>query len=329
MTNKVKHISTSEKISYNFLWLKDQFLSLFTKNSCEKRNDISLQIITRMRELPDTNFIKVDTYEDFSALGLNKFLNEYVKKGKPVVIKGFAKDWECVKKWNPEYLSQNFGEEKLPFLDNLDSEYVYQEKSLSDIFKEIESGSLKYAKFTGLLRKRPELLDDFDMLSLKKLQGTPHIKSSAQLFIGGKGTKTHIHTAISSVSFIQVYGSKSWYTLSKEWTQLLNPIIDNQPQLMASPFFDDLLNGDSGRLIKKLPIIEVNLESGDYFYNPAWVWHAVENKSTSIGAAIRWIPLHNFLIAPFLTFIVFVKQLSFLKNLKKHTKGEYFPTKWP
>jgi len=320
-----------EYFNYYKNWISEQLLSYFVnipKNK-SKKEDMAHKLLERISQSEEIPIQQVDTYNSMEELGESNFLLNYVIPGKPVVIKGMAKDWPCVKNWSLDYFSEKFGDEKLPFLESQTGEYNYVEYPLRDICKEIEDGSRKYAKFSNLILKYPELINDFDRDFMNSTCAVRNLESSIQLFIGGAGTTTNIHTAISNVSFVQVHGNKKWLTLPKEWTPVLNPVVDTQPQFMASEFFNNLNSDENKHITKKLPFIEVNLEAGDFFFNPAWTWHAVENTSTSIGVAFRWVPLRAAIQSPILTTMVILKQLGYVFNMKNHTKGQYFPEKWP
>jgi len=320
-----------EYFNYYRYWITEQLTSylITTPSHKSKKENMANKFLERIEDWPETDIQPVDTYQSIDDISPHEFLTKYVIPGKPVVIKGVAKQWPCVKNWSLKYFEDKFGDEMLPFLESQTGEYNYVEYPLRQICHEISNGSRKYAKFSNLILKHPELVDDFDREFMNSTCAVRNLESSIQLFIGGAGTTTNIHTAISNVSFIQVHGNKRWLTLPKEWTPVLNPVVDTQPQFMANEFFDNLNSEENSYITKKLPFIEVNLEAGDFFFNPAWTWHAVENTSTSIGVAFRWVPFRALIQSPILSAMVVLKQLSYMLNMKNHTKGQYFPTKWP
>jgi hypothetical protein len=54
--------------------------------------------------------------------------------------------------------------------------------------------------------------------------------------------------------------------------------------------------------------IEVILEPGDLYFNPAFCWHYVENLSTSISVAFRSTPLRAIYKTPFLSMIILLAE---------------------
>ncbi|WP_127718507.1 cupin-like domain-containing protein [Halobacteriovorax sp. HLS] len=264
-------ISIFEYIIYYSLWIIEQLVSYIF--NIPKRYSLKVRfsqsLLKKLEKNDDTIIKKVDTYK-MGELSDADFIKNYVLPGKPVVIKSVAKNWPCCKEWSLDFFRQNYGEENLPFLDSNSDDYIYKEAPLKQICEDIEAGSTKYAKFSGLILKYPKLLDYFDKTFMKSTLAVRHLESSVQLFIGGKKSSTNIHTAISNVSFIQVHGNKKWLTLPKDWTPILNPIIDTQPQFMADPIFNNLDENSRKGIIAKLPFIKVELEAGDFFFNPAY-----------------------------------------------------------
>ena len=323
--------SKVEALQFYLKWAKEQ-LKYYSKHYSpdSSQKDILAEKFKQQLSLKSNiNIESVDTYNSVEELDYKDYIDQYVKLGKPVVIKGVAQNWKCVQNWSLGFFENNYGSETLPFLETGTDKFSYREKDLRSICNEIRTGSTNYAKFSNLLLKYPSLLDDFDLEFIRETKAIKFIDSSVQLFIGGPNTTTNLHTAISNVSFIQVFGTKKWLTLPKEWTPLVNPQIDDQPQFMANQHFNNLNDFQDREFLKKIPFKEVILEPGDFFFNPAYNWHCVENTTTSIGVAFRWVPYRALIQSPTLTFFVFLKQLSSIFNLKQHTKGNYFPEKWP
>jgi hypothetical protein len=323
-------ITNLDYFIYYSLWIFEQTLLYVIKipQNRSLKHKYSNYLISKLHKLPVSPIKNVDTFNE-GELSEEDFIKNYVKPGKPVVIKGIAKEWKCCKEWSLEFFNKKYGEELLPFLETNSDKYIYNEAPLSRICDEISMGSTNYAKFSGLIIKFPELLNYFDKSYIRSSLAIRHIESSVQLFIGGRNSATNIHTAISNVSFIQVHGKKEWLTLPKSWTPILNPVVDTQPQFMAHSFFNNLDENSRNKTTERMPFIRVKLEAGDFFFNPAYTWHSVKNTSTSIGVAFRWVPYRAILQSPIMTTLVALKQLSFVSKMTNHTKGQYFPSKWP
>lgn len=296
----------------------------------QKKNELAERFRERLAQMDDQEIVPVDTYNSLDELSHEDLLKKYIGPGVPVIIKGGAKEWGATKKWDLEFFRENYSETLLPFLPSKgEGEAIYEERRVDEICREIQNGSRKYVKFSNFLLKNKEMLKEFDVKQIEKINSVKYHPSSVQLFMGGAGTKTTIHTALSNVTFVQVHGTKRWLTLPKEWTPVLNPIVDHEPQLMADDYIYDIGKKEIEFLTRKMPFKEVLLEPGDIYFNPAYLWHHVENVTTSIGVAFRWISYKAIMRSPVLTSLVLLSQLPFSFKMTDHTKGNYFPNRWP
>lgn len=295
----------------------------------QKKTELAKRFWDRLEKLPDQPMGIVDTYLP-GQISHEDLVRKYISQGIPVILKGAAKEWGAVKRWSPEFFAERYGDTKLPFLASKgEAGAVYEERRVDEICKEIRSGSRKYVKFSNLLLKNRELLDDFDVAQIEKINSVKHMPSSIQLFMGGAGTKTTIHTALSNVTFVQTHGIKRWLTLPKEWTPVMNPLVDREPQFMADDYICDVESEAIKHLTRKMPFKVVLLEAGDIYFNPAFLWHHVNNDTTSIGVAFRWMSYKALIRNPVLTSLVLLSQVPMMLRLDQHTKGQYFPNKWP
>lgn len=297
----------------------------------KKKNELAKRFWSRLEQMEDQTITPVDTYQSINDISLEDLTRKYLTPGIPVIIKGAAKEWGAIKKWNLDFFANNYGDTMLPFLESKgEGDNRYVEKRVDEICREIGNGSRKYVKFSNVILKNKELRDDFDIKQIERINSVKkHVPASIQLFMGGPGTKTTIHTALSNVTFVQVYGTKRWLTLPKEWTPIMNPLVDREPQFMADDYICDVESPKIKHLTRKMPFKEVFLEAGDVYFNPAFLWHHVANDSTSIGVAFRWVSYRAVMRAPILTSLVMMSQLPTIMKLLDHTKGKYFPTKYP
>src|ERR1700676_5283055 len=50
-------------------------------------------------------------------LSRKEFLNEYVLKNRPVVLKDACQDWKAIGKWTPEFFKENYGTKTVPVVE--------------------------------------------------------------------------------------------------------------------------------------------------------------------------------------------------------------------
>lgn len=108
---------------------------------------------------------------------------------------------------------------------------------------------------------------------------------SWQLFMGGPGTGTATHNAVSNNLFVQLHGVKRWVLYPPGHSPVLDP-----PRLGAPYFFsrlDPQADAPDPRLAR-LDGYDVTLRPGDVLFNPSFWWHRVVHETASIGVGFRW-----------------------------------------
>jgi lysine-specific demethylase 8 len=273
---------------------------------------------------------KLKPLASYTSISEKDFTENFLIPGRPVVIRGAAKNWGAVGKWTPRWFAENYPEQKHPFVDPESKGYGFKELTFREIADEIEKGSKSYVKFSNLLHTTQELEKDFDMSLIERYRGVRHLASGKQLFMGGKGTNSGMHAALANVFFIQVYGRKRWLLLPEEWAPVINPQVDRQPHFLVQEELMFPYDCENDQIFSRLEYTEVILEPGDFYFNPAFCWHYVENLSTSIGLGFRWIPLRAFYRSPLLSSVITMSQYpaSFMRVFQ-NTRGKYFPKRWP
>lgn len=270
------HLFGNQVPSNRFINQRKRVSSLATSNFQEKK------VIGILK--------KVDRVKNISDYDLKK---NYISKGIPVVMEGKAKDWECVKKWSPDWLLENYCDDKVSIFnastqDMTDVNYNVEETTLKDVLNAMKEGdSSKYSRFNRILYDHPELIEGFDWKWLYNMRNTISSGKTFQVFIGGKGTKTSLHAASEHNLFTQVYGNKHWYLYPPENDIILDPPITR------TPYFHSMFNPDNPDFktfpnAKYLETWECELKSGDILFNPPSWWHHVTNLNNSIGVGFRW-----------------------------------------
>ena len=228
-----------------------------------------------------------------SNISIKDLKKDYMDKGLPVILSGFAKDWSALKEWTPEKLSTRFGEDPVSLIDTTTNgsnglDYAFEDSDLKTVIQAmIDGDTSKYSRFNRLLYDHPELLKDFDYKWLYKMRCLISSGKTFQVFMGAKGTRTQLHAASEHNLFTQVYGKKHWYIMSAKYDIALNPPVN------GAPYFYTELDPDSPDLnlfphFKNMEILECTLEPGDVLYNPPSYWHHITNLSASIGVGFRW-----------------------------------------
>lgn len=222
-----------------------------------------------------------------------EFHTHYLRQGRPVILEGFAERWPAVSKWTPEFIANLYGDDKVTLInaapDDMNRiDYRAEETTLRDVILNMDREPLKkYSRFNRLLHEHPELKDDFDVPWLLSLRNLISSGDTFQVFIGGKGSRTHLHAAAEHNVFVQVYGRKHW--------TIYHPTVDTllEPPVNRTPYFHSAFNPDEPDYerfpgMRYVDRYEFELAPGDvYFMPPSW-WHHVNNPTGSIGVAFRW-----------------------------------------
>lgn len=294
----------------------------------KKRDALSQKIIDRMPAVATQKLKPVDQLEP--DVDRNWVVRNYILPRRPFIIKGFCKDWPAIKKWDLDFFEREHGDFVTPMVKSSYEEWDYKESTLAEAVKKVREGSRDYAKLSNILHFRPELKKDLREDEIRSFQSFLGSKSSSQFFLGAANTHTFIHCALSSAFFVQVMGKKRWYLIDEKYTPQLNPQIDRQPHFLSAPQRCDLSDPSQKAFFDKIPVRVVELEAGDFYYNPALTWHYVQNPTVSIGIGLRWTGFPTILQNPLSSVMMMIANQphSFIR-LFQNTKGIFFPNRWP
>jgi hypothetical protein len=250
------------------------------------------RVVEHLRRMGPGTVSAVDRRTELSPA---EFRRRYLSKGIPVVIEKGAVGWPLAR-WSFDYFKQRYGNETIKLVQRKgvapDEEVVngkeYSEEIQFDAFlDQIESGGGKYMRFSPLLEKFPELLDDFDHDFFRRMSGNNYGRTY-QLFMGGSDTFTPLHNAMTGFFFVNVCGVKRWELISNQYLAVLNPSADgfgyNHSRAKA-----DMSNVDEFPGLECIDRTQVVMQPGDVLFLPSWRWHSVKNDSPTIGIRCGFI----------------------------------------
>jgi hypothetical protein len=237
---------------------------------------------------------KVVTVDRVRNISPVDFRERYLAKGLPVIIENGAADWPLAKRWSFDNFTERFGESTIRLTqriglsddDWIDEHEYTEEVVFGEFLKQVRAGGRKYMRFAPLLEQFPELLDDFDRDFFREMTG--HAWGlTYQLFIGGQGSYTPLHNAITPFFFANVCGIKRWALISCRYLPIINPSpglgYNHSDARVGGPNDDRYAGFDS------IDRMEAVLQPGDVLFNPPWMWHSVENDSPTIGVRCGFI----------------------------------------
>lgn len=237
---------------------------------------------------------------EVQAEGLDpeRFYQDYVLKGRAVVVRGGARMLPAFQRWDLSHF-QNYADDHVWISDRDKGNHYYGR--LGEVLSAPGEGRKLYLyASTDLLRDHAELIKDLDVSRFRSmLSRTPIGHVGSQLFLGtDRGSGSGWHCAAGSNMFLMIRGSKRWRFIHPDQTWCLYPLMQTTAQNMLTPL--TLLQGKPlppEWVAEHVPLFaysrqsEVVLQPGDALFNPAWNWHTVENLTDeSVAVASRWVP---------------------------------------
>lgn len=273
-----------------------------------KKTETRMQVAEHLRARPPGRIVPV---ERVTSLSPADFRRRYLSKGIPVILENGAQTWPLAKAWSFDGFRQRYGNETIKLVQRkgvaADHEVVtgreYSEEiQFGEFLDHVVNGGGKYMRFSPLLEKFPELLDDFDHTFFKQMSGN-RLGLTYQLFMGAQGTFTPLHNAMTGFFFVNVCGVKRWALIPNHYLAVLNPNADgfgyNHSKAEA-----DLSNADEFPGLDRIDRMEAVMHPLDILYLPSWMWHSVKNDSPTIGVRCGFIYAKGMMLeAPTLSFI--------------------------
>ncbi|MCF7560812.1 cupin-like domain-containing protein [Sabulilitoribacter multivorans] len=217
------------------------------------------------------------------------FKKDYINKQKPLLIKGFAKNWGATRKWSLDFFL-NFEEDKdILLLDNnyIQDSHGFKKGSFKDYIlklKEAEknNGTVKdYLTTLNIFHYFPELKEDLDFSFYEK-----HTKlNDVSAWIGPSGTISDFHADTANNVYAQIKGRKMFIICSPEFNKNMYP--SNKHIYGAIACSVNINNFDHTRFpnFKNTVFNTIILEPGDVLFIPKKWWHYVQALDSSISVS--------------------------------------------
>ncbi len=266
----------------------------------------------------------VDIVQDISP---DEFHEKYVKTGRPVVLKNYAKHWPATQKWSFQYLREMAGNQMVklhgawqdndptviemkPVKEMRFSEYL-------DMLENNKYSDLRIFLF-NLFKEVPELKNDFDFPPI--MDG--YLKDFPYLFFGCAGSDVRLHYDIDmSNVFITQFGGKKRVTLFDQ---------NQSKYLYKLPFTThsaaELRNIDEVKYptLKYAEGQRCVLEEGDTLFMPSGIWHYMEYLEGSFSLSLRTLnPTSLGKLQGAYNVLVVRKLDEFINKFYKNTWSDY------
>lgn len=299
----MNRLTASTLFMAKHLWPASSMLEKWRKRNIQK-------ISTVLREQG-----KILNVARVNQLSKEEFVNNFLKKGIPVIFNQEAIDWSCCHKWDFSFFKSNFCDDVFSIIDssglnepellknNQSRELIRKDLSGKDFIDAIEQGTPLYMRFCPILETHPHLREDLN-LSWLSIMKECFLGVSYQTFIGAKGRRTPLHSETTAFFYVMVSGRKKWNLYSPAALSLLNPIPEGRGYNYTH-FKTNQSQQEQYPSAEKLHRYTCEIEKGDILFVPTWMWHEVENIENSWGVSYRFTNLRGFLKYPALAFIRF------------------------
>ena len=226
---------------------------------------------------------------DYKTMTPKRFFNDYVKKNRPCLFKGYAKEQKAYHLWqNETYLIEQAGDE-----------IIYAERQQDNRFAYFTEGARRvYLPFHEFLEKFKEenrtyhyyysfedppgvLKEDYELPELM----TDLLDISIITYWHGYGTLTKPHTDSMENMMCVFAGYKDFTIVSQYDRKWIYPGYDGLPDNYSPVEFvaPDL---EKWPLFKNARVKTAHIEAGDCFFLPAYYWHQVgSSPGVTIGVA--------------------------------------------
>ena len=235
-------------------------------------------------------FTPVDIVENITP---EHFKKEYLRKEKPVILRGLWKEFPAATKWTVSYFKEHLGDIEVGvFVSKLQKEdrsfkQPHRKMKFSEYLDTItadQESDVRLFLF-NIFKHKPELKNDFSYPPLTRF----YIKIPF-MFFGGKNSKVRIHQDMdwSNVFLTQLHGRKEVFLFHPRYSKLLykypfgvhSSVNIDQPDYQKYPGL---------KYVKGLHCI---MEPGDTLFMPSGHWHYIKYLEGGYAINHRALSLH-------------------------------------
>lgn len=227
---------------------------------------------------------------DASLIDKATFTEEYLKKNRPVVLRGLWKKYPAYTKWTQDYFREIMGDIEVGLYSTKESDpsktltTPTTKMKFSDYLKLITTSDTDLRLFLfPVFKFRPQLLKDF---------GYPDITDNyirlPFMFFGPKHSITRMHQDIdmSNVFLTQFEGKKRVVLFAPDQSTLLYKL----PFNVHSTVDIDNPDFDTYPGLKYVHGMTAILEYSDTLFMPSGYWHHIEYLEGGYGLSVRSMP---------------------------------------
>jgi hypothetical protein len=244
----------------------------------------------------------IDRHE-WSQLGCERYVREYIEPLKPVIITGALEHWAATRKWTFDFFRDHYGD--LPL--EIDGRKLSMAQLIEEVIASTPDAPAPYLR-NHLVKNLPKGLqaDIAPMPSCTRPNWLEHPLISAhtsltyvELYIGGRGARfpvLHYDGLHTHAFLMQIQGVKEYIGFAPDQTPYMYirssagqsdvSQISEQPNISE---INDIENWDASRfaLFGKAKGVRFTLHPGETLFMPAGWWHTARILSPSITISIN------------------------------------------
>jgi ribosomal protein L16 Arg81 hydroxylase len=236
-----------------------------------------------------------ETREGAQTLSPDAFYSDYFYRNRPVLVDGLMAEWPALNLWSPQYFAEQFGDIEVEIAANRNQDTRYEDNfaehrlkvPMGDFIRMIEEGGETNDYY---LVAKNKLLEQPEWHVLMSHFWSPHgfldpaitVEGYVKLWLGPKGTVTPLHHDATNIFFGQVFGRKH--------VKLISPFdLDHvyNDRTCFSAVDPECIDYDRFPLMKRVPILDVVVEPGQFLFIPLGWWHWVKSLDVSISLSFQ------------------------------------------
>jgi hypothetical protein len=237
--------------------------------------------------------MELNSIDKVDSISPHEFKLKYYDRKQPLIITGLAKQWPCYQKWNWNYFIDAVGDKEVGVYNNVKSD-AYTPINTADAYmkfgeylSQVKNSPLELRIFLfNIFQHAPQLVSDFTWPE-ELMKG--FVKKYPMLFVGGKGSITHMHFDIdmSHILHTQFMGKKRVLLFPHEEQYKLYRKPWEVLSLANFAYYHEQFDYANFPATKLAKGYEVVLDHGDTLFMPAGYWHHMEYIESGFAMSLR------------------------------------------
>jgi hypothetical protein len=210
-----------------------------------------------------------------------EFVEEFVQKPFPVLLRGFSADHPAARAFRFEEIMMRYGDDTVLLTTR-------EKDGFEGKLSQVRDPKVYLHNSETLFRQHPELKAELGMERFIPYSGGKR-EAYSQIFVGRQGTGSPFHCAPVWNWFHMLDGKKRWSFVDPNHSPYIYPLcVMGRAAATAHVSYPDEYNREAYPLFAYCPLYHVDLGPGDVLMVPPWWWHCVQNRSdTSVAVANR------------------------------------------